>query len=65
MNFLNTKGCNVANELDPGNEPTQGFVIMSFGNPRKLGTDSWGASAYCHPDVGTGEIREAMKAGIL
>lgn len=60
--FLDSKGCNVADKVDSGTAPTQGLVIMSFGNPVKFSATSWGATAYNQPDVTTGQIREAMKA---
>ena len=61
-NFLNSKGCNVANGVDQGDQPKQGLVIMSFGSPVKLGTDSWGASAFNQDPVDTGQIRAAINA---
>lgn len=60
--LMDDKGCNVADKVDLGTDPTQGVVIFSYGNPVKFSSTSWGASAFAQPDVTTGQVRDALKA---
>ncbi len=60
--FLHDKGCSVANDVDGGDAPKQGIVIMDYGQPKRLDANTWGASAFGHATVTTGEIRDALEA---
>lgn len=60
--LMDSKGCNTADNIDAGNDPTQGIVIFSYGNPVKFSSTQWGASAFGSPDVTTGQIRDAIEA---
>jgi hypothetical protein len=57
--LMDNKGCNVADNVDLGNDPTQGVVVFSYGNPKKFSSTQWGATAFASPDVTTGQVREA------
>jgi hypothetical protein len=53
-------GCSLGERIESGADPANAAVILTFGDPVKIDSNTWGADLFSLPTVSTNQIRNGV-----